>query len=90
MIKLTGLKPTLDSVIKKLGSIGHNKCSECWVPSKEIIGDRVFFDCPGFNDNKGEEYNIANSFFIQRIFEIYQQVKIILVVDEKHISEPRT
>lgn len=81
MIKLAGLKPTLDSVIKKLGSIGHDKYSERSVPSREIIGDKAFFDFPGFNDNKREEFNIANSFFLQRIFEVYQKVKIILVVD---------
>lgn len=49
----------------------------------------AFYDCPGFRDNKGEEYEISNSFFIQRLLDIYQHVKIVLIVDETHISEAR-
>ena len=49
----------------------------------------AFYDCPGFKDNKGEEYEISNSFFVQRLLDIYQRVKIVLIVDESHISEAR-
>lgn len=49
----------------------------------------AFYDCPGFKDNKGEEFEISNSFFVQRLLDIYQKVKIVLVVDESHISEAR-
>ena len=54
-----------------------------------IIDKIAFFDCPGFKDNKGEEYEISNSFFIQRLLDLYKNVKILLVVDESHISEAR-
>ena len=49
----------------------------------------AFYDCPGFKDNKGEEYEISNSFFVQRLLDIYDKVKLVLVVDESHISEAR-
>lgn len=49
----------------------------------------AFYDCPGFKDNKGEEFEISNSFFIQRLLDIYKKVKIVLIVDESHISETR-
>lgn len=49
----------------------------------------AFYDCPGFKDNKGEEYEISNSFFVQRLLDIYHNVKIVLIVDESHISEAR-
>jgi hypothetical protein len=49
----------------------------------------AFYDCPGFKDNKGEVFEISNSFFVQRLLDLYQKVKIVLVVDESHISEAR-
>ena len=49
----------------------------------------AFYDCPGFKDNKGEEYEISNSFFVQRLLDIYQKVKIVLIIDESHISQAR-
>lgn len=49
----------------------------------------AFYDCPGFKDNKGEEYEISNSFFVQRLLDLYKNVKLVLVVDQSHISEAR-
>ncbi len=49
----------------------------------------AFYDCPGFKDNKGEEYEISNSFFVQKLLDIYPHVKIVLIIDESHISEAR-
>ena len=49
----------------------------------------AFYDCPGFRDNKGEEYEISNSFFVQRLLDIYDKVKIVLMIDESHITESR-
>lgn len=49
----------------------------------------VFFDCSGFKDNRGEEYEISNSFFVQRLFDIYKNIKILLIVDESSVSETR-
>ena len=54
-----------------------------------VIDDLAFYDCPGFKDNKGEEYEISNSFFVQRLLDIYPKVKIVLMIDESHISEAR-
>ena len=55
VVRYDGLKPVLDckdSTIK----IGHEKYSETSVPNKLVIDDLAFYDCPGFKDNKGEEY----------------------------------
>jgi hypothetical protein len=54
-----------------------------------VIEGLAFYDCPGFRDNKGEEYEISNSFFVQRLLDIYPKVKIVLMIDESHISEAR-
>lgn len=89
VVKFDGLKPTLDTTQKTKIKIGHEKFSETSVPTKVVIENMAFYDCPGFKDNKGEEYEISNSFFVQRLLDIYQKVKIVLVVDETHISEAR-
>ena len=54
-----------------------------------LIDNIAFYDCPGFKDNKGEEYEISNSFFVQRLLDIYPKVKIVLMLDESHVSEAR-
>ena len=35
-----------------------------WKDKKNV----VFWDCPGFDDNKGAEQDISNALFIQKIF----------------------
>ena len=39
----------------------------------------TYYDCPGFNDNKGPEQDIANSIFLQQLFRITGKMKIALV-----------
>lgn len=59
------------------------------MPTKLVIDGTAFFDCPGFKDNKGEEFEISNSFFIQRLLDIYKRAKLLLVIDESHVTEAR-
>ena len=89
VVRFDRLKPTLDNVNQSRIKIGHDKYSETSIPTKVVIDKMAFYDCPGFKDNKGEEYEISNSFFVQRLLDIYQHVKIVLIVDESHISEAR-
>lgn len=89
IVKMDGLKPVLANAGKSAIKIGHEKFSETSIPTKVIIQGMAFYDCPGFKDNKGEEYEISNSFFVQRLLDIYPKVKIVLVIDESHISEDR-
>ena len=88
-VRYDGLKPTLDCPNNPLIKIGHEKYSETSIPAKVLIDDLAFYDCPGFRDNKGEEYEISNSFFVQRLLDIYPKVKIVLLIDGSHISEAR-
>ena len=80
MVRYDGLKPVLDCKDPTI-KIGHEKYSETSVPNKLVIDDLAFYDCPGFKDNKGEEYEISNSFFVQRLLDIYPKVKIVLMID---------
>ena len=47
--------------------IGNSSFSETTTPKyyRNDKTDVIYFDCPGFNDNKGPEQYIANSIFIQ-------------------------
>ena len=81
IIKFEGLRPTLDSLGFGHTKIGHEKYSETSVPTKVVIQEMAFYDCPGFKDNKSEEQDIANSFYVQRLLDLYPKVKIVLVGD---------
>lgn len=87
IVKHNGLNTVIDSIDSqnKL-KIGHEKYSETTVPTKIVIEDLDFFDCSGFKDNRGDEFEISNSFFLQRLFSLYKQVKIFLIIDENYVS----
>jgi GTPase SAR1 family protein len=85
VVRMHGLNAVLDGQGERLG-IGHDRLSETRVPSKVIIDDLVFFDCAGFGDNRGEEVEISNSFFVKRLFSLYKNVKILLMIDEHSVS----
>ena len=61
--------------------IGHQKYSETSVPVRVKFESVAFYDCPGFNDNKSREDEIANSFYYQRLMSLYEKTKLVIVVD---------
>lgn len=89
VVKAHGLNTILDSSSNDGLKIGHDRFSETRIPHKIVIDGLAFFDCSGFKDNRGEEYEISNSFFVQRLFEIYKDIKILLIIDEHSVSEAR-
>jgi ABC-type nitrate/sulfonate/bicarbonate transport system ATPase subunit len=56
VVRFDGLKAILDTKKKTPIKIGHEKYSETSIPTKIVIEKMAFYDCPGFKDNKGEEY----------------------------------
>lgn len=46
----------------------------------------IYVDCPGFEDTNGAVQDIANAFYIKKMFEI-PRVKILLVVQESTFRE---
>ncbi len=87
-VRYDKLKPYLDCP-ENIVKIGHGMLAETGIPNKLVIDKMAFYDCPGFKDNKGEEVEISNSFFVQRLLDIYPKVKIVLMIDDSHISEAR-
>ena len=88
-ISQIGLKPNLSGPLNSKIKIGHEKYSETSVPNQQMIDGKSFYDCPGFNDNKSRECDIANSFYLQRLFDLYERVKLVMVIDESYLTEAR-
>lgn len=70
--------------------IGHeNNKSETHVPNMIKIQDNVIFDCPGLEDTRGFEFDIANQFFISRIVNNAIKLKIILTISDQELYSTR-
>ncbi len=61
--------------------IGHKK-SATFLPNywKSSNGD-IFYDCAGFNDTRGEVYDIAKSLMMKKIGDNARSLKVMLVGD---------
>lgn len=46
----------------------------------------VVWDCPGFNDTGGIVQEIANAFYIKKIFETTKNLKFILAISEASVD----
>ncbi|MDD9334877.1 MAG: hypothetical protein PV347_02365 [Rickettsiaceae bacterium] len=68
--------------------IGHKLASETKIPNKCLFKDLTIWDCPGFNDTDPVQ-EIANNFYIKRLFETTNQLKFVLVVDESDLRSKR-
>jgi len=69
------------------GMIGHSKVSATHTPNKILSksGQLVIWDCPGFGDlGRGPTQDIANAFYIQRLFETTKELKFVLTIPEHH------
>jgi hypothetical protein len=65
--------------------IGHNTAaSETKIPNKCLVNGTVIWDCPGFKDTDPVQ-EIANSFYIKKLFETIDEIKFVLVVPEHHL-----
>ncbi|WP_341757468.1 hypothetical protein [Candidatus Tisiphia endosymbiont of Ditula angustiorana] len=70
--------------------IGHKLASETKIPNKCFAKDKdlIIWDCPGFNDTDPVQ-EIANSFYIKRLFETTEQLKFVLVITESDLRSKR-
>ncbi|WP_425361483.1 hypothetical protein [Candidatus Tisiphia endosymbiont of Ceraclea dissimilis] len=66
-------------------AIGHKSASETKIPNKCLAKELIIWDCPGFNDTDPVQ-EIANSFYIKRLFETTEQLKFVLVVPESVLN----
>jgi predicted GTPase len=79
---IEAMQPLTDIVI------GHKLASETKIPNKCFVKDLIIWDCPGFNDTEPVQ-EIANSFYIKRLFETTDQLKFVLVIVESDLRSKR-
>jgi hypothetical protein len=78
---IKAVKP-LDKIV-----IGNSTASQTTTPNKWVDKNGiVYWDCPGFCDTKGAEQDIANAFYIKKVFETSTNVKTVLVVSHENLK----
>ena len=71
-------------------TIGNDNPSETSIPHSWIHnGNTAYWDCPGFNDNRGIEYEITNAFLIKKLFDANKNCKILIVVSDTDLNDRR-
>ena len=70
-------------------TIGNHLLSETSVPHAWIYNDTAFWDCPGFDDNRGIEYEISHAFMFKKLFDTYQSCKILIVISDDDLNDRR-
>lgn len=70
---------------------GHTKDSETTIPNKwqDSGSETVYWDCPGFGDNQGADQDISNAFFIKKIFETSNKIKLMLAISWEDLKNGR-
>ncbi|XP_037037379.1 uncharacterized protein LOC119075095 [Bradysia coprophila] len=68
-------------IIDDSGTIGEDLISKTFLPNLVFheSTNTPFYDMPGFNDNRNESMEIANSFFMQQILNDAETVKILVL-----------
>lgn len=82
-----GHSPLSETTIPNKIIIGHNSAFETAIPNKCKVQDALVWDCPGFRDTAGIAQEIANGFYIKKLFHNTKQLKFVLVVSEASFSD---
>jgi len=67
-------------------SVSETSLPKSWFDSNTGI---TYWDCPGFEDTKSIEQDIANGMFIEKVFQNSKEVKIILTMSESQLNSDR-
>lgn len=73
------------------GDIGNSIVSKTLLPNLVVDNTTddsitVFYDMPGFDDNRNASVEIANSFFIKKVIEHSTRLRIVVLTKESHMS----
>lgn len=100
--KSMGIKGTMGHVVvvkpvseggmrDELVTIGHGNVSQTFLPNV-LIDDETelcFCDCPGFLDNRGTEFNIANAVNLTTTLGQAKEVKVVVLISYDTIKADR-
>jgi energy-coupling factor transporter ATP-binding protein EcfA2 len=74
---------------------GNNKISTSTLTSKTLFPELVknveigseFYDCPGFSDTRSASHDIAITYFIKKLCDYAENVKIVFVISYSSVSK---
>lgn len=69
--------------------IGHGTgqgSSTTSIPKVKKIGEMYFADCPGFGDNRGPVYKVANAINISSLIKCFTKIRILLIVSHSQLD----
>lgn len=69
--------------------IGGSHLAQTFLPRSIRSGDLLFFDLPGFGDNRGTATSLLNACFIKSIIEKAKSVKLVFVAGMDEITGKR-
>lgn len=76
-----------------LAKVGHKMDSETTIPNRWESKGVLYWDCPGFdhmdNPTTAIAQDIANAFFIKKIFDVTKSVKVLLVLSWDELNATR-
>jgi hypothetical protein len=73
-------------------SIGHGEIAHTLLPTLVLDPDnesRAYCDCPGFDDGRGTEINIANAVNTRKVLHQAKSVKVLLLVEYSDLTGSR-
>lgn len=72
-------------------SIGHAAGSQTTIPNKVMdpAAGKVFWDCPGFRDNRGTSIEIVNAYYIKKLLTDTARLKVLVAINADHLSSTR-
>ncbi|GFR32202.1 uncharacterized protein TNCT_314981 [Trichonephila clavata] len=73
----------------------NDRIGDSTVNSKTIFPELVvekktnlaYYDCPGFNDTRSTSYDIATTYFIKKILNHAERVKMILIINHPSVKK---
>jgi tetratricopeptide (TPR) repeat protein/predicted GTPase len=76
---------------KKCAQIGMDFSSQTTLPQYYVHDSKgeVYYDLPGFKDNRSVEYDIANAFYIERLFKYSNKIKILLTISYEKFKDDK-
>ena len=92
-VKKDGIDRIITLVEGQAGpKIGNTIISETSIPMfwKKTNMDIALCDCPGFEDNRSVEDDIANAYYITEAIKRGKKIKILLLIDVNDIGKRAT
>ncbi|GBM60945.1 hypothetical protein AVEN_192397-1 [Araneus ventricosus] len=73
----------------------HNRISNTTLKSKTIFPELVvdaktnaaYYDCPGFSDTQGTSHDIASTYFIKKVLDFSESLKMVFIISHPSIRK---